>query len=296
MAVWACAVQLGNGSGTSMSSSDRWVGGLPIGVQPKFATRYQIATTSGRFSCLDGTDTSVPVSSLNDDFCDCDDGSDEPGTAACAGYVGDGIGFWCGSGGASNAGELVASSRVNDGICDCCDGSDEFESGASCEGRCMPIVTHSSAQPQTQQEAVSGRVTFEDILRGLQIKRERSGLGAGVAYREKVARLGRAESEMHALRIELIELDNQLRYAKSERLDEAAVDAREGGEGLYEARLRRRTELGLLQQEPITPASTSRSDHTRQRYVAQYSSQLVPGRSNQLKFTKGGKNWPIMLL
>jgi len=31
------------------------------------------------FTCLDGS-LSVPFSSVNDDYCDCADGTDEPGT------------------------------------------------------------------------------------------------------------------------------------------------------------------------------------------------------------------------
>jgi len=39
--------------------------------------KYQ-KTPDGLFHCLDGTQV-IPYSSLNDDYCDCNDGSDEPG-------------------------------------------------------------------------------------------------------------------------------------------------------------------------------------------------------------------------
>ena len=40
------------------------------------ASFYQGGTT---FQCLDGSET-IPFNQVNDDYCDCDDGSDEPGT------------------------------------------------------------------------------------------------------------------------------------------------------------------------------------------------------------------------
>ena len=35
------------------------------------------------FRCLDSNQR-FPMSYVNDDYCDCDDGSDEPGTSACS--------------------------------------------------------------------------------------------------------------------------------------------------------------------------------------------------------------------
>jgi protein kinase C substrate 80K-H len=60
----------------------------------------------------------ISYSAVNDDYCDCSDGSDEPGTSAC-----DGMMFYCENKGFTP--QLIRSSWVDDGICDCCDGSDE---------------------------------------------------------------------------------------------------------------------------------------------------------------------------
>ncbi|CAO2178245.1 unnamed protein product [Urochloa humidicola] len=96
----------------------------PLGVSPPdeayFATQV--------IACRDGSG-SFPRTRLNDGYCDCADGTDEPGTSACPEGK-----FYCRNIG--DAPRLLFSSFVNDKICDCCDGSDEYESGIHCRNTC----------------------------------------------------------------------------------------------------------------------------------------------------------------
>lgn len=51
--------------------------GAPVrGLNPEFQSKY--TGSGGTFTCLDGSKT-IPFNRVNDDYCDCPDGSDEPG-------------------------------------------------------------------------------------------------------------------------------------------------------------------------------------------------------------------------
>ncbi|KAJ3250725.1 hypothetical protein HDU77_006415 [Chytriomyces hyalinus] len=108
-----------------------------------------------QFACLDGS-RSIDIKSLNDDYCDCDDGSDESGTSACPEAV-----FYCANKG--HIGAEIPSSRVNDGVCDpqCCDGSDEYSGLVKCPNTCATIA----AEHQRKQNEL-----MKVLQKGLKLK------------------------------------------------------------------------------------------------------------------------------
>ncbi|GFN85119.1 glucosidase 2 subunit beta-like [Plakobranchus ocellatus] len=108
----------------------------------------------------------IPMEQVNDDFCDCPDGSDEPGTSACP--TGS---FYCQLQILGLPPQSVSASKVNDGICDCCDGSDEWGENLLPdyirikEGEKLGAVFHAPCPNKCK--------VIMDVQRKEQLKRER---------------------------------------------------------------------------------------------------------------------------
>ncbi|XP_018575488.1 glucosidase 2 subunit beta [Anoplophora glabripennis] len=156
------------------------------------------------FTCFDGSKT-VPFSQVNDDYCDCPDGSDEPGTSACPNGI-----FHC-----TNAGHKplnIASSRVNDGICDCCDGTDEYASGATCRNNCIEQGRSAREEALRRAELVkAGKQLKADYSqKGIQMKQEKQ---------TKLGELQKNKEEAEKVRAEKEALKNEIEEEEKSALE-----------------------------------------------------------------------------
>ncbi|KAF6158443.1 hypothetical protein GIB67_022040 [Kingdonia uniflora] len=128
------------------------------GVHPKDEEYFG----SDLIRCKDGSIT-FSRDRLNDGFCDCADGTDEPGTSACPEGK-----FYCRNEG--SVPKLLFSSRVNDYICDCCDGSDEYDSNISCQNTCFQNGNNNMTRTFSSEVIArdkEDRVTLEELVERL---------------------------------------------------------------------------------------------------------------------------------
>jgi len=173
----------------------------PKGVSVELASFYN---PDMDFKCLDGSNI-IGFIQINDDYCDCEDGSDEPGTSACPNGK-----FYCENVGHKSL--LIPSSRVGDNICDCCDGSDEWESKASCQNTCEEM-----GRAAREAFEAASRVALE----GFRIRQSMTN-EAKIVLDEKMMQVQDQEKkilELEALKSEKQQLKDDAEAPEKEALD-----------------------------------------------------------------------------
>ncbi|TWU76096.1 hypothetical protein ED733_007722 [Metarhizium rileyi] len=213
-------------------------GSLPRGVGPEFASHYQGQTD---FSCISDASIKLSFNRVNDNTCDCPDGSDEPGTAACA-YIdplspqqplpGTGSaseevqpalpGFWC-----ENKGHIssyIPFAYVNDGICDydlCCDGSEEYGrvGGVKCENRCVEIGKEHKRLADERRQKMERAAKQKNAMR----------TEAQQLRQKAEAKIAQLNTEIKSL--EMKKADLQKKFAAAQLHDRARVVKSEGTGG-----------------------------------------------------------------
>lgn len=181
----------------------------PRGVSLVKAALYQ-PQPDGKWNCIDGSKT-IPFTQINDDYCDCADGSDEPGTAACPNAQ-----FHC-----LNKGHQpvdIPSSQVQDGICDCCDGSDELEQ-SRCENTCIALGAAAAIQRRNEAELhMKGAEKRQEMInRGKQMKADRSARRSELNARIKEQESLKAEKEQLKQNAEALETEAVEAFKEQQR-------------------------------------------------------------------------------
>ena len=194
-------------------------GAMPRNTHGMAESDIDKLSSSEVFSCKDGSAV-LPIARLNDDFCDCADGSDEPGTSACAG-TGTGDRFYCTNQG--HLGRFIPSSRVGDGVCDCCDGSDEqlaVASGGSVE---CPNTCDAAKSQHLKDRAA--HILREEAGARAKIEYAKQGRGALATMRARTSTLrgdiDQASAKLSQLREQLSEAEAEESAERRQRRDAA---------------------------------------------------------------------------
>ncbi|WBW74554.1 glucosidase II beta subunit [Schizosaccharomyces osmophilus] len=169
----------------------------------------------GRWKCL-GSDITINLEQINDDYCDCPDGSDEPGTSACSNGK-----FFCKNDGYIS--KYIPSNRVDDTKCDCCDGSDE--SLVKCENTCKEEAENYKRSLEKHNQLVSDGLKIRDdwVAQSAELKKEAKKKYDSVTW--KITELEKTKQNLENTVKALKEsADSDSRSILSNDLEEIKVD------------------------------------------------------------------------
>ncbi|XP_022746739.1 glucosidase 2 subunit beta-like isoform X1 [Durio zibethinus] len=198
---------------------------------------------------------------LNDDFCDCPDGTDEPGTSACPQGK-----FYCRNAGHSSS--LLFSSRVNDGICDCCDGSDEYDGKVKCPNTCWEAgkaareklkkkieMYHEGVALRKQEIEQAKQAIARDKAELLGLKNEKEVL-------EKVVK--QLEEQIQKLKQrELLEKEDKIKEASNEKIENEKSGPEENVDGQIEPlKISDVEKMGLSGESPSDQSEKDENEST----------------------------------
>ena len=140
------------------------------GVSPeRYGELYQPLEIDGeqKWRCLNDPEILLSYDQINDNYCDCPDGSDEPGTSACSDTRSkneESVRFFCENKGFKSY--YIDSSKVDDGICDCCDCSDELRLSAdTTNNNCYSMnQAFEKMVSEEKEKNQRGKAAFQNML------------------------------------------------------------------------------------------------------------------------------------
>ncbi|EAY06287.1 hypothetical protein TVAG_475210 [Trichomonas vaginalis G3] len=168
---------------------------VPEGAPPSTWEQYaaNIDEQSGQFTCFDGK-KKIKISQINDNFRDCLDGSDEPGTSASNEGT-----YYC-----SNNGFIpypIAKWSVGDGICDCCDGADEKDNPrVQCPNTCAR---------KEHERSEAARDYIDSLNYGYKRRFEMESQGKKI-YRAEMEKIEKYKNEIQELNESINRLQNEI--------------------------------------------------------------------------------------